>query len=324
MTTQHYILTWCAQLPEPLAADESDTRRRNTGSHPLVPDRRPLRVHQRDRGDHLGHLVAPYDRPRHLLDAGTPRDLRGRAGGGAVRRMAGTEDDVCRLRNRSRALCADVGLSRAARSLGGDLGRDRDAHLSAARRLVAQRLRTRCRDPESTPCGPRPGHLLDPARGPAHGAVVAESRVGARAAPAGLCLRLQRGLARGDARGAHDGILDAERLARSRVPHDLGGRLPAGAVRGGPSRTTPLAGDLGGGRLHGNDAGDDVGASAVSRRATACAHPARRGSDGAAGIPAAAGRSRDRARHAPAAGRRDPARRRPGVRWTGGWPRWAR
>ena len=68
---------------------------RNHGRHcAVVPLRGPLRVDQRDRRRHLGHLVAPLDRPRHVLDAGAPGDLSRRHRRRPHLRLGRAADDV--------------------------------------------------------------------------------------------------------------------------------------------------------------------------------------------------------------------------------------
>ena len=69
-----------------------------------------------------------------------------------------------------------LGLPRAARRVGLHLGRVRDAHLGAVRRLVAQRLRPRREDhqPAAHAAGRR--HRRDPVRRDADGAGLAEPR----------------------------------------------------------------------------------------------------------------------------------------------------
>src|SRR5262245_30951170 len=99
----------------------------------LVDLRCPLRVDERDPRRDLGHLVASLDRPRHLLDAGAPRDLSRRGRRGPDLCVAGVADHIRTIRERSRGRRPLLGLPRAARRVGLHLGRDRDADVGAVR-----------------------------------------------------------------------------------------------------------------------------------------------------------------------------------------------
>ena len=84
---------------EPPAA----SRDQRAVSRPLAGLCRPLRVDERHRRRAVGHLVAPDDRARHVLDAGAPGDLsRWRRRRPDVR-LAGAARDVCAAREAERA-----------------------------------------------------------------------------------------------------------------------------------------------------------------------------------------------------------------------------
>ena len=127
----------------------------------------------------LGCLVAPHCWPRHVLDAGSCS----RAGSGGDRgtelRLARSEDHLRRIPSRESAVRSLLAvLLRPARRLGVHLGHADDDHVRPVRRLVAQRLRTRCQNHQSAPHGPRLGHDRNPDRRDADGAERAEPRVG--------------------------------------------------------------------------------------------------------------------------------------------------
>ena len=69
-----------------------------------------------------------------------------------------------------------LGIPRAARRVGLHLGRLRDGHLGAVRRLVAQRVRPRRQDHQPAAHAARRGHRGDSVRCDADGAGVAEPR----------------------------------------------------------------------------------------------------------------------------------------------------
>ena len=63
----------------------------------LADLRRAFRLDERHSRRHLGHLVAPFDRARHVLDAGASGDLSRRRGRRPDLRLGGAEDDVRRV-----------------------------------------------------------------------------------------------------------------------------------------------------------------------------------------------------------------------------------
>ena len=249
---------------------EPFARSRTVASTPraVVDLRGAVRIHQRHPRRHLGHLVAPVDRPRHVLDAGAHGDLSRRHRRGAHLRLGGAHDDVRRLRRGARIGRPLLGLPRAVRRVGLHLGRVRHGHLGAVRRLVAQRLRPRREDhqPSAHAAGGR--HRRHPVRRDADGARVAEPRdrrppppgtpVSARRrppAPAGRDGRHRAHAALGHAPGA---LLPGERGRVHLLHHQLGARI-RGAMAGDDDRA----------RLHGADAVHDGADAAVPGAAAA-------------------------------------------------------
>src|SRR6266498_45013 len=172
----------------------------------MARGRAARRGHERRGRRDLGHLVAPLDRPRHVLDSGPPGDLSGRRPRRTVVRLARAQDELRRHARRAGRRRGLLGLARAARRLGRHLGLDCDDRVGAARQLVAQRVRPRREGSVPTPHGPRPRLRRDRAR-----------RLPHRAARGGA--RREAPLAR-DGRG---GVLPGD-LARD----DLGAATPPG------------------------------------------------------------------------------------------------
>ncbi len=261
-----------------------------------------VRVGERGDRDHVGHLVAHHHRARHVLVAAAHGDLPRRHRGRRHQRMARAAHHLRRCARDARGVGALLeDLLRAARRVGVHLGHVRDAHVGALRRLVAQRVRPRRRDPEPAACGARVRHRGHPARRPAHDAGAPESRRrgGRHALPPDV--RGGGGFRRADDRGDGDGVLPEDLHARVALLSGGVRRLSGAAGGGGVCLTTAMAGDHGGGRLHRGEDPDGVDPAALSGHAPAGAHLPGHHAHGADGLSAPGDRAGRRARPADAA-----------------------
>src|SRR2546426_958355 len=151
------------------------------------------RIHERRGRRHVGHFLAPLDRARHLLDPGSPGDLRRWRARRRLVRLARPADQLRRDSGRASGERVVLGLSRCARRLGVHLGRHRDDCLGAVRQLVAQRLRTRRQSPVASARDPRPRLHRHPTGRDAARALAPEPRrhrrrpAGVRLAPGVRC-----------------------------------------------------------------------------------------------------------------------------------------
>ena len=233
-------------------------------------------------------------RPRHVLDAGAPRDLSRRHRRRPDVRLGRADDDFRGSADERGCGGPLLGIPRAARRVGLHLGRVRDAHLGAVRRLVAQRLRARREDRQPAAHAARGRHRRHSMRRDADGARrgrTAPRRSSAARPPvsdrrAGCCWCCSSTLSRPSTSqrwDMHQSLFYQVSARRVRVlPRERRARVGLA-----------LAGDHHRARLHGPDDGHAARAAAVPGAAAARADLRAGRSVHAAGLPAAAGRAGD-------------------------------